>query len=62
MVSHDTHIYTQAIFTCYRVMGCGEGTLNCKFKFSLQKVLVICYFNGRYAGSLYKALFLCFMK
>ena len=61
--SHTTHIFTtQDTFTCYKVMGCGEGTLNPMSNFTLQKVLVICYFTGRCAGSLSKALFLCVIK
>ena len=43
-------------------MGCGEGTLNPMSNFTLQKVLVICYFTGRCASSSSKALFLCVIK
>jgi hypothetical protein len=43
-----THVFTTwATFTYYKVMGCGEGTLNPKYNFRLWKLLVICYFTGR---------------
>jgi hypothetical protein len=61
--SHMTHVCrTWATFTCYRVMGCGEGNLNPKSNFSLWKLPIIYYFTGRYTASLSNSLFLCFIK
>jgi hypothetical protein len=58
-----THTFTtRATLTCYRVMGYGEGNLNPKSNISLRKLLVICYFTGRFAGKLSNALFLCVIK
>jgi len=51
-----THIYYMGYFTCYRVMGCGEGILNPKSNFSTQSYItsVLYYFTRREGRNIYR--------